>query len=129
MRWRPLKGQCGTEFDLSGGRWLRLSGASRCSSIRVLGVGQVPPSAGGGSGGEFRGSFSGASADPRPVQGRRLGRRQSRLVPLSWSFAHATLALQYRIALGSNFASHISLSSAKARRHCSPFSHALIAAL
>ncbi|CAK0808239.1 unnamed protein product [Prorocentrum cordatum] len=38
---------------------------------------------------------------------------------------HSVVAM----ALGSSFASHISLSSAKARCHCSPFSHALIPAL
>ena len=35
----------------------------------------------------------------------------------------------YMLKLGSSFASHISLSSAKARCHCLPLSHALIPAL
>ncbi|CAK0883925.1 unnamed protein product [Prorocentrum cordatum] len=35
----------------------------------------------------------------------------------------------FTMTLGSSFASHISLSSASAHCHCSPFSHALIPAL
>eukprot|EP00959_Pyramimonas_sp_CCMP1952_P101206 2117301-Pyramimonas_sp.AAC.1 len=68
-------------------------------------------------------AVSGASGSPpEPFWGRN---RRSRQRPFSLS----KVARTGEMTLGSSFASHISLSSARARCHCSPFPHALTPAL
>ncbi|CAK0898190.1 unnamed protein product, partial [Prorocentrum cordatum] len=56
-----------------------------------------------------------------------LAQQRQSLLPLFALLARADPSVV--MTLGSSFASHISLSSASARCHCSPFSHALIPAL
>ena len=68
-----------------------------------------------------------------PAGARRGGLPGSaRAILLTWAgflLARASVRHVGEMTSGSSFASHISPSSAKARCHCSPFSHALIPAL
>ncbi|CAK0829741.1 unnamed protein product [Prorocentrum cordatum] len=71
-----------------------------------------------------------AAADDVQLKFRRphVAEQHQSLLPLLALLARADQSV-VAVTLGSSFASRISLNSASARCHCSPFSHALMPAL